>query len=146
MWAAFVAAGGLAGRRWSCPLGLVDRVEKRLELLGDFLLARPGGDLLSHALRRSTIGAEGFHARVRDGIVWVTPRHSHQVVQRESGDVSVGLGSWSPRPWPSGLAAVRFRDWRWGEMQADRAISTGRLSALLRLYLRPIDVVVYHGS
>ena len=31
-------------------------------------LGRPGGDLLSHALRRSTIGAEGFHGRVRDGI------------------------------------------------------------------------------
>ena len=28
----------------------------------------PGSDLLSHALRRSTIGAEGFHDRVRDGI------------------------------------------------------------------------------
>jgi hypothetical protein len=28
----------------------------------------PGGDLLSHVLRRSTIGAEGFHGRVRDGI------------------------------------------------------------------------------
>ena len=32
------------------------------------VLPRPGGDLLSHALRRSTIGAEGFHGRVRDGI------------------------------------------------------------------------------
>lgn len=31
-------------------------------------LRRPGSDLLSHALRRSTIGAEGFHGRVRDGI------------------------------------------------------------------------------
>ena len=29
---------------------------------------RPGGDLLSRVLRRSTIGAEGFHGRVRDGI------------------------------------------------------------------------------
>ena len=29
---------------------------------------RPGGDLLSHTLRCSTIGAEGFHGRVRDGI------------------------------------------------------------------------------
>ena len=29
---------------------------------------RPGGDLLFRALRRSTIGAEGFHGRVRDGI------------------------------------------------------------------------------
>ena len=32
------------------------------------MVSRPGGDLLSHVLRRSTIGAEGFHGRVRDGI------------------------------------------------------------------------------
>ena len=31
-------------------------------------LNRPGSDLLSHALRRSTIGAEEFDDRVRDGI------------------------------------------------------------------------------
>ena len=30
--------------------------------------------------------------------------------------------------------------------QADRAISTGKLNALLRLHTRPINVVVYHGS
>ena len=36
-----------------------DRAEK---------LGRPGSDLLSHALRRSTISAEGFHGRVRNGI------------------------------------------------------------------------------
>ena len=30
--------------------------------------------------------------------------------------------------------------------QADRAISTGKLNALLRLHTRPIDVVVYHDS
>ena len=35
-------------------------------------LWRPGSDLLSHALRRSTIGAKGFHGRVRDGIGWST--------------------------------------------------------------------------
>ena len=29
--------------------------------------------------------------------------------------------------------------------QANRRISTGQLNALLRLHLRPIDVVVYHG-
>ena len=34
--------------------------------------AKPGGDLLFHALRRSTIGAIRFHGRVRDGIGWVT--------------------------------------------------------------------------
>ena len=32
-----------------------------------------------------------------------------------------------------------------GTDQAYRAISTGQLNALLRLHLRPIDVVVYHG-
>ncbi len=32
-----------------------------------------------------------------------------------------------------------------GSDQACRAISTGQLNALLRLHLRPIDVVVYHG-
>ena len=30
--------------------------------------------------------------------------------------------------------------------QADRAISTGQLHGLPRFHLRPIDVVVYHGS
>ena len=30
--------------------------------------------------------------------------------------------------------------------QVDRAISTGKLNALLRLHTRPINVVVYHGS
>ena len=32
------------------------------------LFGRPGDDLLSRVLRRSTIGAEGFHDRVRNGI------------------------------------------------------------------------------
>jgi hypothetical protein len=44
---------------------------------------RPGGDLLSHALRRSTIGAEAFHGRVRDGIGCLAPRHNHQVTQAQ---------------------------------------------------------------
>ena len=30
--------------------------------------------------------------------------------------------------------------------QAERAISTGKLNALPRLHIRPIDVVVFHGS
>ena len=41
---------------------------------------RPGGDLLSHAFRRSTIGAEGFHGRVRDGIGCIAPRQGHQAI------------------------------------------------------------------
>ncbi len=38
----------------------------------------PGSDLLFRALRRSTIGAEGFHGRVRDGIGCFAPRYGHQ--------------------------------------------------------------------
>jgi len=30
--------------------------------------------------------------------------------------------------------------------QADRAISTGKLHALLRFHIQPIDVVLFHGS
>nr|ADI17298.1 hypothetical protein [uncultured alpha proteobacterium HF0070_17D04] len=33
---------------------------------------RPGSDLLSRALRQSTISAAGFHGRVRNGIGWGT--------------------------------------------------------------------------
>ena len=42
------------------------------------VLCRPGSDLLFRVLRRSTIGAEGFHGRVRDGIGCFTPRYGHQ--------------------------------------------------------------------
>ena len=44
-------------------------------------LDRPGSVLLSRVLRHSTIGAEGFHGRVRDGIGWLLPRHYHQANQ-----------------------------------------------------------------
>ena len=36
------------------------------------MVAGPGGDLLSHVLRRSTMGAAGFHGRVRNGVGWGT--------------------------------------------------------------------------
>ncbi len=37
-------------------------------VLPSSVLGRPGGDLLSRVLRQSTIGAEAFDGRVRDGI------------------------------------------------------------------------------
>ncbi len=36
------------------------------------VMSRFGSDRLSHVLRHSIIGAEGFHSRVRDGIVCIT--------------------------------------------------------------------------
>ena len=38
-----------------------------------------GGDLLSHVLRRSTMGASGFHGRVRNGVGWGTRAIGHQI-------------------------------------------------------------------
>ena len=49
-------------------------------------LCGPGSDLLSRALRHSTIGAEGFHGRVRDGIGCWGPRYGHQVDEAHSCD------------------------------------------------------------
>ena len=36
------------------------------------MFGRSGNDLLSRALRRSTISAQGFNGRVRNGIGWDT--------------------------------------------------------------------------
>ena len=47
-------------------------------------LGRPGSDLLSRVLGHSTIGAEGFHGRVRDGIGCWGPRHNHQVSEDQN--------------------------------------------------------------
>lgn len=52
----------------SCPLFR--------EIMNGFLFpaqaSMPGDDLLFHCLGSSTIGAVGFHGRVRDGIGWDT--------------------------------------------------------------------------
>ena len=106
-------------------------------------LSRSGGDLLSHVLRRSTIGAAALNGRVRDGIGCFARGCSHQtgkdtlsVVPRPLG----GAGWCCPRMlWKKGLPSS-------GSNQACRAISTGQLNVLPRLHLRPIDVVVFHGS
>src|SRR5262249_57758317 len=45
-------------------------------------LVWPGGDLLFRRLSGSTMGAEGFHGRVRDGIGCLAPRYGHQAGPR----------------------------------------------------------------
>ncbi len=44
------------------------KVERDIVLREFVFLSRFGGDLLSHVLRRSTIGAAALNGRVRDGI------------------------------------------------------------------------------
>ena len=54
------ASGGLV---YPAAVGDLDCEEEDWLVFG-----RPGGDLLSRVLRQSTIGAEAFDGRVRDGI------------------------------------------------------------------------------
>ena len=99
------------------------------------------------------MGAEGFHGRVRDGIGCLAPRYGHQAGQAPlrvgeeevSGGRAVGLGAARGRFWRPRTAARRGGGFG-GRDQVPRAISTGWLHGLPRFHLRPIDVVVCHGS
>ena len=125
------------------------------------VFGRPGGDLLFRRLCVSTIGAAAFHGRVRDGIGWfdgaMTTRstknsfsHRLSVVSHQTCDglwVRLGRGCWVCR------RAFRVRPFRFdcwslvmAVVQVCRAISTGQLHALPHVHIRPINVVVFHGS
>ncbi len=89
-----VGRGVLPARTWFCRRRLCRRRR------GGF--GGPGGDLLFHALRRSTIGAEGFHGRVRDGIGCFAPRYGHQAGQDrrseigwQRSEIRISSGLWS---------------------------------------------------
>jgi hypothetical protein len=55
-----------------------DRADAVRECKEAVVLGRPGNDLLSRVLRHSTIGAEEFNGRVRDGIGFLAPRSNHR--------------------------------------------------------------------
>ena len=134
-------------------------------------LYRSGGDLLSRVLGRSTIGAAALNGRVRDGIGCFARARATKPAKRTGDERDLGRSA-SPRArdclsvslatftghvhWPfHWTSLVRVDDLgvrgrgtgppASGSDQAFRAISTGQLNALLRLHLRPIDVVVFHG-
>src|SRR3954451_13834243 len=57
----------------------------------------PGGDLLSRALRHSTMGAGDFHGRVRDGIGCGLPAIATRLSNPPASGADgrrVGCGSW----------------------------------------------------
>ncbi len=72
-------------------------------------LYRPGSDLLSRVLRRSTIGAGAFHGRVRHGVGCLKLRKNHQVDKMHR--CSVLRISWTSRPYRS-LPAAGLRSGR----------------------------------
>ena len=98
--------------------------------------SRLGSDLLSHALRRSTIGAKALNGRVRDGtgcfaLAMTTKPGKTPILSKSARKHTAHDQRSSPASTESN--------------QAFRAISTGQLNMLPCLHLRPIDVVVFHG-
>src|SRR5690349_756253 len=70
---AMMAENQPAGQAFRATKNAASRGKRRFRIRdtqrGDFLvLCRPGSDLLSQGLSHSTIGAEEFNGRVRDGI------------------------------------------------------------------------------
>ena len=65
---------------------------------------------------------------------------------REASAGRVGLPLRKQGAWRCTRAGGGRRSMTSAGDQADRAISTGQLHGLPRFHLRPIDVVVYHGS
>ena len=75
-----------------CLLRRTDGCEEEANVLG-----RPGDDLLSRVLRQSTIGAEAFDGRVRDGIGSDRLAESHQAGKGRSeakGEWRVASSEW----------------------------------------------------
>ena len=109
------------------------------------VFGRPCSDLLSQVLRLSTIGAEEFDGRVRDGIGSWAPRNNHKVSEKRIV-VKSGYDGPPMRGSVFDLTSGWLRTLINENDQANRAISTGKLHTLLRFHTRPIDVVVFHGS
>jgi hypothetical protein len=69
----------------------------------------PGGDLLSRALRHSTMGAAGFHGRVRNGIGWGTRAMTTRPTRHPARPArSLQGGGWR-----------RGADWHWHGWRAE---------------------------
>jgi hypothetical protein len=127
-------------RAYVCDRGSVIVLSEVLSLF------RSGGDLLSHVLRRSTIGVGTLIGRVRDGIGSFMPAMTTRPEKRQ-GSLRFPHISDCSRFFVYVLLTISEQVCLAvsGSDQANRAISTSQLNALLRLHLWPIDVVVFHG-
>ena len=102
------------------------------------VLCRPGSDLLSQGLSHSTIGAEEFNGRVRNGIGLRLFARTTRPAKDRIYEASIWFFF--------SYQFTRCVDIENESNQANRTISTGKLHALLHFHTRPINVVVFHGS
>src|SRR5262245_42584920 len=112
---------------------------------------RPGGDLLFRVLRRSTMGAEAFNDRVRDGIGFRHPA----IATRPAKDRSQNPEGQNPEFLVSGfwLLASGFSDNQLIGMGSDNEsdkpferLVPVSFAHCCSFHTRPINVVVFHGS
>lgn len=114
---------------------------------GEFLvLGRPGSDLLSQGLSHSTIGAEEFNGRVRDGIGLRLFARATRPAKDKKTKQAIFVWRLAPLTFHFGRGRDDPMDTENESNQANRTISTGKLHALLHFHIRPINVVVFHGS
>ena len=107
-----------------------------------FVLRRPGSDLLSQGLSHSTIGAEEFNGRVRDGDGFkLLAKTTRPAKDKDTKQAVISVGSHD-----GARANAMFMDTENESNQANRTISTGKLHTLLYFHIRPINEVVYLGS
>ena len=126
-------------------------------------------------MSHSTIGAEEFNGRVRDGIGFkllartTRPAKDKETKQARMRSIRAQSSGLTRGPtleakqrslfrWIAGSSSAKTRfallpgndketmDTENESNQANRTISTGKLHALLHLHTRPINVVVFHGS
>ena len=96
------AAAGITRRDFLFNYGDAPRVgyrERRMSVLG-----RPGDDLLFQALRLSTIGAEDFDGRVRDGIGYRLLAMTTRPAKNGTMKQAFAKRTRSPRARPADLA------------------------------------------
>lgn len=116
-----------------------------IERGGFLVLGRPGSDLLSQGLSHSTIGAEEFNGRVRDGIGLRLFAKTTRPAKDKKTKQAIFVWRLAPLI-HSDLGLLNPMDTENESNQANRTISTGKLHALLHFHIRPINVVVFHGS
>ena len=76
---------------------------RRFDLVNGFaVLCRPGSDLLSRVLRRSTIGAEGFNGRVRNGIGFRPLARTTRPAEHSKVNTGISVGAVMPA-WGMGI-------------------------------------------
>ena len=92
------------------------------------VIYKPGNDLLFHTLRCSTIGAEKFNGRVRDGIGFRPLARITKLINYIKSRISYQMN-------------IKDKN-----DQANRVISTSQLHVLPHFHTWPINVVVFHDS